>query len=161
MNAALELRARGYGYPFVTVERATGDVVGSTRYHAIEPAHRRLEIGYTFVARDRQRTVVNTEAKYLMMRHAFEALDMHRVEFKTDVLNGKSRSALLRIGAIEEGVLRGTQHHGRRAHPRHRLFLGARARVAGREASSRGEDQTGLNTPASMSSTSTRPSSMT
>lgn len=107
VERALALREQGGGYPFVTIERASGAVVGSTRYHAIEPAHRRLEIGYTLVARAWQRTAVNTEAKYLMLRHAFEVLDMHRVEFKTDVLNEKSRKALLRIGAIEEGVLRG------------------------------------------------------
>ena len=104
---ALRLRERGIGYPFATIERASGRVVGSTRYHAIEPAHRRLEIGYTFVAPAWQRSAVNTEAKYLMLRHAFESLDQHRVEFKTDVLNERSRNALLRIGATEEGVLRG------------------------------------------------------
>lgn len=107
VERALAHREQGTGYPFVTIERARDRVIGSTRYHAIEPAHRRLEIGYTFVARAWQRTAVNTEAKYLMLRHAFEALGMHRVEFKTDVLNRKSRDALLRIGAVEEGVLRG------------------------------------------------------
>ena len=107
VSSALAAREQGTGYPFVTVERASGRVVGSTRYHAIEPAHRRVEIGYTFVAPAWQRTAVNSEAKYLMMRHAFEVLDMHRVEFKTDVLNEKSRRALLGIGATEEGVLRG------------------------------------------------------
>ena len=107
VERALALRVQGAGYPFATIERASGRVVGSTRYHAIEPAHRRLEIGYTFVAPAWQRTAVNTEAKYLMMRHAFESLDVHRVEFKTDVLNQTSRNALLRIGAREEGVLRG------------------------------------------------------
>ena len=107
VRTALLRRERGVGYPFATMERATGKVIGSTRYHAIEPAHRRLEIGYTFVAPAWQRTAVNTEAKYLMMRYAFEVLDMHRVEFKTDVLNERSRRALLRIGATEEGVLRG------------------------------------------------------
>lgn len=107
VERALHSRERGIGYPFVTIERATGAVVGSTRYHAIEPDHRRLEIGYTFVAPAWQRTAVNTEAKYLMLRHAFEGLGMNRVEFKTDVLNRRSRDALLRIGATEEGVLRG------------------------------------------------------
>ena len=107
VEAALMLRAAGTGYPFVTVERTSGRVIGSTRYHAIEPAHRRLEIGYTFVAPAWQRSAVNTEAKYLMLRDAFETRGMHRVEFKTDVLNTRSRNALLRIGAKEEGVLRG------------------------------------------------------
>lgn len=107
VESALALRAAGSGYPFATIERASGRVVGSTRYHAIEPAHRKLEIGYTFVAPAWQRSAVNTEAKYLMLRHAFETLGMNRVEFKTDALNERSRAALLRIGAREEGTLRG------------------------------------------------------
>ena len=107
VDDALSARERGTAYPFVTIERASGRVVGSTRFCAIEPAHRRLEIGYTFVAPSHQRTAINTEAKYLMMRHAFEVLDVNRVEFKTDALNAKSRAALLRIGAKEEGTLRG------------------------------------------------------
>ena len=106
VQAALAMRAAGSGYPFVTLERESGRVIGSTRFCAIERAHRRLEIGYTFVASAWQRTAVNTEAKLLMMRHAFEQLDMNRVEFKTDSLNAKSRAALLRIGATEEGLLR-------------------------------------------------------
>jgi RimJ/RimL family protein N-acetyltransferase len=107
VESALALRAAGSGYPFAKIERASGRVVGSTRFHAIEPAHRRVEIGYTFVARAWQRSAVNTEAKLLMMRHAFDALGMNRVEFKTDALNERSRTALLRIGAREEGTLRG------------------------------------------------------
>lgn len=103
---ALALRDARVGYPFATIERRSGRVIGSTRFQPIEPAHRRLEIGYTFVAPPWQRTAANTEAKYLMMKHALEAMGMHRVEFKTDVLNTKSRAALLRIGAIEEGILR-------------------------------------------------------
>ncbi len=106
VEAALAARAAGTAYPFATVERASDRVVGTTRYCAIEPEHRRVEIGYTFVAPQYQRTVVNTEAKYLMLRHAFDVLGMNRVEFKTDVLNAKSRNALLGIGATEEGVLR-------------------------------------------------------
>jgi RimJ/RimL family protein N-acetyltransferase len=106
VEAALAARAAGTAYPFATVERASGRVVGTTRYCAIEPEHRRLEIGYTFVAPSYQRTAINTEAKYLMLRHAFDVLGMNRVEFKTDVLNTKSRNALLGIGAMEEGVLR-------------------------------------------------------
>lgn len=106
VEKALAARDAGIGYPFATVERRSGRVVGGTRFQPIEPEHRRLEIGYTFVARAWQRTAVNTEAKYLMMRHAFEVMGMHRVEFKTDVLNATSRNALLRIGAVEEGILR-------------------------------------------------------
>ena len=106
VEKAIALREQRVGYPFATIERRSGRVVGSTRYQPIEPAHRRLEIGYTFVARPWQRSAINTEAKYLMMTHAFEVMRMHRIEFKTDVLNTTSRSALRRIGAIEEGVLR-------------------------------------------------------
>lgn len=107
VEAALAARDRGTAYPFVTIERGGGRVVGTTRYNAIEPEHRRVEIGYTFVAPAYQRSAVNTEAKYLMLRHAFETLGMHRVEFRTDVLNTRSRNALLGIGATEEGILRG------------------------------------------------------
>ena len=106
VEKALALRDAGVGYPLATIERRSGRVVGSTRFQPIEPAHRRLEIGYTFIARPWQRTAINTEAKYLMMKHAFEVMGMHRVEFKTDVLNTASRTALLRIGATDEGILR-------------------------------------------------------
>lgn len=106
VEAALVGRADGRELPFVTVERSSGSVVGSTRYLNIEPAHRRLEIGYTWVAPAWQRTAINTEAKLLMMEHAFERLGALRVEFKTDSLNEKSRRALLGIGATEEGIFR-------------------------------------------------------
>lgn len=91
---------------FATVDKASGTVVGSTRFMNINRDHRRVEIGFTFIARSWQRTYVNTEAKYLMLRHAFEVWDCNRVEFLTDVLNAKSRAAILRLGATEEGVLR-------------------------------------------------------
>jgi N-acetyltransferase len=106
VDRALDERAAGRALPFATVEQATGTVVGSTRFGAIEPAHRRLEIGWTWVARPWQRTPVNTEAKYLMLRHAFEALRCIRVELKTDALNERSRQAIRRLGAVEEGTLR-------------------------------------------------------
>jgi RimJ/RimL family protein N-acetyltransferase len=85
-------------------ERMT--VVGSTRFAAMDHAHRRVEIGWTWVAKPWQRTPVNTEAKYLMLCHAFEVWRCRRVEFKTATFNEQSRRALLRIGAKEEGVLR-------------------------------------------------------
>ncbi len=91
---------------FVQVDRASGRPVGSTRYLSIEPSHRRLEIGYTWVARGWQRTAINTEAKLLLLNHAFEALDAVRVEFKTDARNEQSRRALRGIGATEEGTMR-------------------------------------------------------
>lgn len=108
VDDALAEAEAGTQMPFVTVERATGRPVGSTRYLSIEPRHRRIEIGWTWLAPAWQRSVVNTEAKLLMLGHAFEKLGALRVEFKTDALNDKSRAALLKIGAVEEGTLR---HH--------------------------------------------------
>jgi RimJ/RimL family protein N-acetyltransferase len=106
IEEALRLQVEGKALPFVTVERTTGKLVGSTRFGSIDTLHRRLEIGWTWIAKPWQRTPVNTEAKYLMLRHAFETLGCIRVEFKTDSLNEQSRNALVRIGAKEEGVLR-------------------------------------------------------
>jgi RimJ/RimL family protein N-acetyltransferase len=106
VESALELQRAGATLPFVTIERSTGRVVGSTRFGNYDPANRRIEIGWTWIARPWQRTAVNTEAKYLMLTHAFESLHCVRVELKTDVLNSPSRQAMLRIGAREEGVLR-------------------------------------------------------
>jgi RimJ/RimL family protein N-acetyltransferase len=105
---ALAEAEAGTMVPFTTIERATGKPVGSTRYLSIVPAHRRLEIGWTWLAPAWQHSAVNTEAKLLMLQHAFEKLGALRVEFKTDALNEKSRTALLKIGAVEEGVFR---HH--------------------------------------------------
>lgn len=106
IESALRLRDEGAAYPFATVERATGRVVGSTRYGNVDPANRRVEIGWTWLGTAWQRTPINTEAKYLMLRHAFETLECLRVELKTDALNARSREAIVRIGAKEEGVLR-------------------------------------------------------
>jgi N-acetyltransferase len=106
IEAALKDRAAGTALPFATVDLQTGTVVGSTRFANIDMANRRVEIGSTFIARAWQRTRINTEAKYLMLRYAFEMLGCIRVELKTDSLNAKSRAAILRIGATEEGVLR-------------------------------------------------------
>ena len=103
---ALHQRDAGTAFPFATIERASGRVIGSTRFGNIDAANRKVEIGWTWIGRSWQRTAVNTEAKYLMLRHAFEVMDCLRVEFKTDVLNARSRTALARIGATEEGVLR-------------------------------------------------------
>jgi N-acetyltransferase len=106
MDAALELQRGGTTLPFVTIERSSGQIVGSTRFGNYDPANRRIEIGWTWIAPRWQRTAINTEAKYLMLAHAFEKLHCVRVELKTDVLNTPSRKAMLRIGAREEGVLR-------------------------------------------------------
>jgi N-acetyltransferase len=106
IETALQEQERGVSLPFAILEQATGRAIGSTRFGNIERTHRRVEIGWTWVARDRQRTAVNTEAKYLLLRHAFEALGCIRVELKTDSLNERSRAAILRIGAREEGLFR-------------------------------------------------------
>jgi RimJ/RimL family protein N-acetyltransferase len=106
IEAALAEQARGASLPFAVFDHARGCIAGSTRYMNIDTANRRAEIGSTWYGRDWRRTVVNTECKYLLLRHAFEALGAMRVEFKTDSLNTASRNALLRIGAIEEGTFR-------------------------------------------------------
>src|SRR5215468_4858451 len=91
---------------FATIARASAEPVGSTSYMNIDRHHRRLEIGGTWITPAWQRSAINTEAKYLQLRHAFETLGCIRVEFKTDSLNTKSRQALVRIGATEEGTFR-------------------------------------------------------
>ena len=106
IEAALAEQARGVSLPFAIVEKNSGKPVGCTRYGNIDRVHRRVEIGWTWVAKPWQRTAVNTEAKYLLSRHAFETLGCIRVELKTDSLNEKSRAAILRIGARQEGIFR-------------------------------------------------------
>jgi RimJ/RimL family protein N-acetyltransferase len=106
IETALQEQERGVSLPFALIEKATGRAIGSTRYGNIDRMHHRVEIGWTWVARDWQRTAVNTEAKYLLLEHAFETLGCMRVELKTDSLNEKSRAAILRIGAKEEGLFR-------------------------------------------------------
>lgn len=106
IGTALKLQAEGSALPFAVLSKAAGKPVGSTRYGNIDKTHHRVEIGWTWYGHEWQRTAVNTESKYLLLRHAFETLDCIRVEFKTDVLNDRSRKALLRIGAKEEGVFR-------------------------------------------------------
>jgi RimJ/RimL family protein N-acetyltransferase len=103
---ALHAQDAGTALPFATIERSTGKVVGSTRFANIDRANRKLEIGWTWLGRAWQRTALNTEAKLVMLQHAFEALGAIRVEFKTDSLNRQSRAALTRLGAVEEGTFR-------------------------------------------------------
>jgi N-acetyltransferase len=105
-EVAIANREAGTELPFVTLEASTGRPIGSSRYLNIVPAHRRLEIGWTWVAPAWQRTGANREAKLLMLRHAFETLGCRRVEFKTDSRNEPSRAALLGIGAQFEGIFR-------------------------------------------------------
>jgi RimJ/RimL family protein N-acetyltransferase len=106
IETALQEQERGVALPFAILEKATGRAIGSTRYGNIDRVHHRVEIGWTWVARDWQGTAMNTEAKYLLLKHAFETLGCLRVELKTDSLNEQSRAAILRIGAKEEGIFR-------------------------------------------------------
>ena len=106
IETALSEQERSTSLPFAMVEKTTGRTIGSTRYGNIDRTHHRVEIGWTWVAREWQRTAINTEAKYLLLKHAFETLGCMRVELKTDSLNERSRAAILRIGAREEGIFR-------------------------------------------------------
>ena len=106
VEVALKGQTEGTILPFTILAQPSGLVVGSTRFGNIDRENRRVEIGWTWIGRRWQRTAVNTETKYLMLRHAFETLGCVRVEFKTDVLNQTSRRAILRLGAKEEGILR-------------------------------------------------------
>jgi len=106
IEAALDEQKRGISLPFVTIEKSSGVIVGSTRFGNIDPQNRRVEIGWTWINPNWQRTAINTETKFLMLEQAFEKWKCIRVELKTDALNLKSRNAILRIGATEEGILR-------------------------------------------------------
>lgn len=108
IEAALKGFALGFELPFAIIHKAGSatQVVGTTRYYEIFPSDRKAAIGYTWLARCAQRTPVNTEAKLLLLTHAFETWKCVRVELITDVLNVQSRAAILRLGAKQEGVLR-------------------------------------------------------
>lgn len=106
LETALANAATGVERPFATVDRATGRAIGSSRFLSIVPEHRRLEIGWTWVASAFQRTGANREAKLLQLTHAFETLRANRVEFKTHSRNERSRAALAGIGATFEGIFR-------------------------------------------------------
>jgi RimJ/RimL family protein N-acetyltransferase len=103
---ALRARDAGTELPFATLEATTGRVVGSTRYMAIVPAHRRLEIGWTWLAPAAWGTGINVESKLLLLTHAFDTLGAMRVELKTDARNERSRAAILALGAEFEGIFR-------------------------------------------------------
>lgn len=106
VETALDERKRGVSLPFVTIEKFSNTIVGSTRFGNIDAKNKRVEIGWTWINPLWQRTAINTEAKFLMLAHAFEVWNCVRVELKTDALNEKSRKAIRRIGAKEEGILR-------------------------------------------------------
>lgn len=106
IDSALQECTENRALPFVIVAREDDCIAGCTRFGNIDLENRRLEIGWTWIGGRWQRTAVNTETKLLLMTHAFETLKCHRVELKTDALNARSRNAILRIGAKEEGTLR-------------------------------------------------------
>ncbi|MDG5977661.1 GNAT family acetyltransferase [Hydrogenophaga taeniospiralis CCUG 15921] len=106
IQVALDGHASGTVLPFVTVVRETGQIIGSTRFWKIDHKNRKLEIGSTWLAASWQRTFVNTESKYLMLRAAFEDMACVRVQFTTDEINSRSCAAILRLGATEEGIIR-------------------------------------------------------
>jgi len=107
IEAALQGRAEGQRFAFAVIDEASGRVLGSTSYHDILPAVRRVEIGYTWYAKSVQRSHVNTTAKLLMMGHAFDTLDCHVVGWRTDNFNFASQRAIERLGAKKDGVIRG------------------------------------------------------
>lgn len=104
--SALRGYEEGHVIPFVVIARDSGRIVGSTRFWKIDSANRKLETGHTWLSQSAQRTAANTEAKYLMLKHAFEVMQAVRVQFTTDELNEKSRAAILSIGAKQEGIVR-------------------------------------------------------
>jgi N-acetyltransferase len=110
VDAYIETALKGYRagtvLPLVTELRTTGQIIGSTRFWKIDRNNCKVEIGHTWIATSWQRSFVNTEAKYLMLSYAFDELHCVRVQFQTDEINAKSRAAILRLGAKEEGVIR-------------------------------------------------------
>ncbi|RQT67593.1 N-acetyltransferase [Burkholderia cepacia] len=106
IDTALQGRSAGTVMPFTIVDRASGRVIGSTRFWKIDRKNRKLEIGHTWLSESAQRTRANTEAKWLLLGYAFDVLQCVRVQFTTDELNEKSRAAILRLGAKQEGIVR-------------------------------------------------------
>jgi N-acetyltransferase len=109
IETALTMRAEQSAMPFAIYDNRSGDVVGCTRYCNIDSTHRRVEIGYTWHAARAQRTGINTEAKLMLLAHAFETLQCIAVEFRTHWLNQQSREAIVRLGAKQDGILRNHQ----------------------------------------------------
>ncbi|SPB15959.1 GCN5 family N-acetyltransferase [Caballeronia novacaledonica] len=109
IDTALDMRDRLGAHPFAVIDAKTGDIVGSTRYFNVDEANRRLEIGHTWYAQRVQKTALNTEAKLLLLTHAFDKLDAIAVEFRTHFMNHASRTAIARLGAKQDGILRNHQ----------------------------------------------------
>jgi RimJ/RimL family protein N-acetyltransferase len=109
IHNALEMRENQGAMPFVVRRKYDGKIIGSTRYFHVDAANRRLEIGHTWYSKSVQRSGINTEAKLILLKHAFETLDCIAVEFRTHWFNFDSRAAIARIGAKQDGVLRNHQ----------------------------------------------------
>jgi len=109
IDIALDMRERLGAMPFVVREKVSGAIVGATRYFNVDAPNRRLEIGHTWYAKRAQRTAANTECKLLLLTHAFEALGCIAVEFRTSSFNFRSREAIARLGAKQDGILRSHQ----------------------------------------------------
>ena len=109
IKTALDMRENAGAMPFIVREKGTGKIIGCTRYFNVDESNQRLEIGYTWYSESYQRTGLNTECKYLLLTHAFEKLDAIAVEFRTHWHNLKSRTAIARLGAKQDGVLRNHQ----------------------------------------------------
>jgi N-acetyltransferase len=112
IEAALRMRSEGHRFAFAVLDHTTGQVIGSTSYHDIDPSVDRLEIGHTWYAKSRQRSSVNTTTKLMLLTHAFESLGAHLVGLRTDNFNFASQRAIERLGARKDGVIR---HHRARA----------------------------------------------
>lgn len=106
VDAALEEKEKKESNPFIVIQKSTNKIIGSTRYMNIDRMNRRLEIGHTWYARSFQRTGANTTCKFLLLQHAFEILDAVAIEFRTHFFNHKSRAAIERLGAKQDGILR-------------------------------------------------------
>ena len=109
IKTALDMRENAGAMPFIVRDRESNKIIGCTRYFNVDEVNQRLEIGYTWYSESYQRTAVNTECKYLLLSHAFEKLDAIAVEFRTHWHNHKSRAAIARLGAKQDGVLRNHQ----------------------------------------------------
>lgn len=106
IKTALDMRENAGAMPFVIREKSSNKIIGCTRYFNVDEVNQRLEIGYTWYSESYQRTAVNTECKFMLLKHAFETLEAIAVEFRTHWHNHKSRAAIARLGAKQDGVLR-------------------------------------------------------
>ncbi|WP_166369665.1 GNAT family protein [Psychromonas sp. SA13A] len=109
ISTALAQQEKGLSLPFVIVAKHSGKIIGSTRFCNADPVNRRLEIGYTWYSKSYQRSSINSECKLMLLQHAFEVLDVIAVEFRTHWHNQKSRAAIARLGAKQDGILRNHQ----------------------------------------------------